>query len=159
MNYTLDPTHTPFSYFNVLILITSYFVLMIATCCVTVIVAKGENVYMALQQLTHPLMNAQMVHKWIWSSSAMELKHETKELWEEPIPVPPCPTQIPHGLPWMQTWGPCSEDGSQLPNQWHDPACFDILSKKGTMMNTAVHNIILILGISLKWPNTTKMFL
>jgi hypothetical protein len=44
-----------------------------------------------------------MIHMSIWSSGGMMLTGETEELWEKPVPVPLCPPQTPHGLPWVRT--------------------------------------------------------
>jgi hypothetical protein len=47
----------------------------------------------------------QMIHEWIWSSSGLILTGENQRIWRKPVPVPLCPSQIPHGLAcaWTHT--------------------------------------------------------
>jgi hypothetical protein len=52
--------------------------------------------------------NGPIVHPpddiWVWSSGGMILMGKTEEFGENPVPVPLCPPQIPHGLTWVRTW-------------------------------------------------------
>jgi hypothetical protein len=47
--------------------------------------------------------------EWFWQG-------KSEVLGEEPVPVPPCPPQIPHGLVW--DWNRASQ------KPWHGPFCF-----------------------------------
>jgi hypothetical protein len=56
-----------------------------------------------LWSLTRPLSSPPMMHEWIWSMVEWYWHGKTEGLREKPIPVPRCPLQIPHGLPWART--------------------------------------------------------
>jgi hypothetical protein len=40
----------------------------------------------------------QMKHEWMWNSGGMILTGRPKDSEMKPAPIPPCPSQIPHGL-------------------------------------------------------------
>jgi hypothetical protein len=62
-----------------------------------------ETVPVELRPLTGPLSIPQMIHEWIWSSGGMILTGENRRTLRNPVPVPLCPPQIPHGLSWEWT--------------------------------------------------------
>jgi hypothetical protein len=65
-----------------------------------------DYVFVELWLLTVTMSISQMVHEWIWCTGGMILTGKMKWLREKPVPVPLCPPQIPHGLPWEWTWAP-----------------------------------------------------
>jgi hypothetical protein len=48
-------------------------------------------------------VHPQMTHEWLWTSGGVILTEQNRSTLTQTCPVPFCPPQIPHRLPWMRT--------------------------------------------------------